>query len=104
MNLAKGSQTPFEAFGNDPEWDRMKDRVWSLVKERKMSRGKAKRFCDERPLPDDFASRQMNDTSYAARQILAQLKRLWPDAGPEVVGISAVNENCWKSKKRARSV
>jgi CRISPR-associated endonuclease Csn1 len=81
-NLAKSNRTPFEAFGNDPEWDRMKDRVWALVKEGKMAPGKAKRFCDERPLPDDFVTRQINDTGYAAREIMAQLKRLWPDVGP----------------------
>lgn len=81
-NLAKSNGTPFEAFSNDPEWERMKERVWALVKNGKMKPGKAKRFCDERPLPDDFVARQINDTGYAARQIMAQLKRLWPDVGP----------------------
>ena len=33
-------------------------------------------------MPDDFASRQLNDTGYAARQAMAFLKRLWPDVGP----------------------
>jgi hypothetical protein len=28
----------------------MKERVWALVKDNKMSRGKAKRFCREEPL------------------------------------------------------
>ena len=42
--------------------------------------GKAKRFCAE-AMPDEFASRQLNDTGYAASQAMAFLKRLWPDVG-----------------------
>lgn len=57
----------------------MKDRVWALVKDRKMAQSKAKRFCREEPLDDDFRSRQLNDTGYAARQAIAFLRRLWPD-------------------------
>jgi CRISPR-associated endonuclease Csn1 len=45
-----------------------------------MAPGKAKRFCAE-AMPDDFANRQLTDTSYAARQAVAFLKRLWPDEG-----------------------
>ena len=81
-NIEKGDLTPFEAFGNTPEWERMTERVWDCVKARTMSRGKAKRFCDPRPLPDDFVERQLNDTGYAARQAVAFLQRLWPDVGP----------------------
>jgi CRISPR-associated endonuclease Csn1 len=84
LNARKTNRTPFEAFGNDPdEWPRMKDRVWSLVKDGKMTRGKAKRFCREEPLDNDFATRQLNDTSFAARQAVTFLKRLWPDVGVE---------------------
>ena len=55
-----------------------------------MSAGKVKRFLSE-SMPDDFAARQLVDTSYAARQVLAQLKRLWPDIGPEApVHVEAV--------------
>ncbi len=90
-NQEKGNRTPFEAFGRDPEWPRMKERVWGMVAGRIMSRGKAKRFCDERPLPDDFSARQLNDTGYAARQALAFLQRLWPDVGPHApVKVQAV--------------
>lgn len=81
-NIEKGGRTPFEAFGNTPEWERMTERVWDCVKARTMSRGKAKRFCDPRSLPDDFVARQLNDTGYAARQAVAFLQRLWPDLGP----------------------
>lgn len=83
LNIKKANKTPFEAFGNDPEWQDMKDRMWGRVKARAMPKGKAVRFCREEPLPEDFASRQLNDTRYASKLILAQLKRLWPDLGPE---------------------
>jgi len=46
-----------------------------------MTAGKIKRFL-AKSIPDDFASRQLNDTSYAARETVASLKRLWPDIGP----------------------
>lgn len=81
LNLRKTNKTPFGAFDGDPEWPQMKARVWQLVKDGKMKPGKAKRFCREQPLDDDFASRQLNDTGFAARQAVAFLKRLWPDVG-----------------------
>lgn len=81
LNQEKRNRTPFEAFGNNPEWPQMKERVWRLVKDGKMAPGKAKRFCREEPLSDDFVSRQLNDTGFAARQAAAFLKRLWPDVG-----------------------
>jgi len=81
LNVTKKNRMPFEAFGNDTEWPRMKERVWKLVEDKKMAPGKAKRFCREEPLPDDFKSRQLNDTGFAARQAVAFLKRLWPDVG-----------------------
>lgn len=83
-NARKAKRTPFEAFGgNADDWVAMKKRVWDRVEAGAMSRGKAKRFCREEPLPDDFASRQLNDTGYAARQAVDFLKRLWPDVGPK---------------------
>jgi CRISPR-associated endonuclease Csn1 len=81
-NRRKHKRTPFEAFGNDPSWETMKARVWARVQAGAMGKGKAKRFCREEPLPEDFARRQLNDTGYAARQAVAFLKRLWPDVGP----------------------
>ena len=47
-----------------------------------MSRGKVRRFLAQ-SMPDDFASRQLNDTGYAARLAVTLLNRLWPDVGPE---------------------
>ncbi len=90
-NTRKGKQTPFAAFCNADEWEDMKRRVWKHVAAKRMSRGKARRFCREEDLPDDFASRQLNDTGYASRQAVAFLKRLWPDMGPEApVTVQAV--------------
>ncbi len=92
FNQKKANCTPFEAFGPDAEaWEAMKNRLWEHVKARRMSPGKAKRFCREERLPEDFANRQFTDTGYAARQAAAFLKRLWPDAGPEApVTVQAV--------------
>jgi len=81
LNLIKGNRTPFEAFGSGPQWKQMKTRVWGLVRDGKMKAGKAKRFCREQPLGDDFKSHQLNDTGYAARQAVTFLKRLWPALG-----------------------
>lgn len=83
LNIKKGKRTPFDAFGADENaWAAMKDRIWKCVKAKTMPAGKAKRFCREEPLPEDFASRQLIDTGYAARQARAFLMRLWPDEGP----------------------
>jgi CRISPR-associated endonuclease Csn1 len=81
LNVEKTNRTPFEAFGSDPRWSDMKKRVWDLVKDGKMARGKAKRFCREEPLDHDFTARQLSDTGFAARTAVAFLRRLWPDAG-----------------------
>jgi CRISPR-associated endonuclease Csn1 len=81
LNVRKANRTPFEAFDKDAEWADMKDRVWKSVKAGRMAAGKAKRFCREEPVPKDFASRQLNDTGFAARQAIGFLKRLWPDVG-----------------------
>jgi CRISPR-associated endonuclease Csn1 len=90
-NARKGKRTPFEAFGSTSEWEDMKDHIWKLVKEKGFPKGKATRFCRMDKLDDEFKSRQLNDTGYAARQAIAFLKRLWPDAGPEApVTVQAV--------------
>jgi CRISPR-associated endonuclease Csn1 len=47
-----------------------------------MSKVKIRRFLAQ-SMPNDFATRQLNDTGYAARQAVTFLKRLWPDVGPE---------------------
>jgi len=92
VNIAKGNRTPFEFFrGRDDEWNAVKERIWKMVGRDGMAPGKAKRFAAE-TMPDDFASRQLNDTGYAARQAIAFLKRLWPDVGPTApVNVQAVS-------------
>lgn len=94
LNLEKGNKTPFEAFGHDKErWDAMRTRLEKMIAPRGgvgMSPGKVKRFVADK-IPDDFASRQLNDTAYAARQAVASLNRLWPDVGQEApVNVQAV--------------
>jgi CRISPR-associated endonuclease Csn1 len=81
LNIKKANRTPFEAFGSDPRWADMKKRIWGLVADGKMARGKAKRFCREEPLDVDFTARQLNDSGFAARQAVAFLRRLWPETG-----------------------
>jgi CRISPR-associated endonuclease Csn1 len=82
INIAKGNRIPFDYYrGRPEEWQAVKDRVWKMVGRDGLTPGKAKRFCAE-AMPDDFANRQLTDTSYAARQAVAFLKRLWPDEGP----------------------
>jgi CRISPR-associated endonuclease Csn1 len=82
INLAKGNRIPYEFFQSRPEdWQAAKDRIWKMVAKDGMNAGKARRFCAE-SMPDDFVSRQLNDTGYAARQVSEVLKRLWPDIGP----------------------
>jgi CRISPR-associated endonuclease Csn1 len=84
-NLRKRNRTPYEAYANDPErWNAIKVRLINMQAKRGgegMSPGKVRRFLAA-SMPDDFASRQLNDTGYAARLAAAQLQRLWPDVGP----------------------
>jgi CRISPR-associated endonuclease Csn1 len=94
INIEKGNRTPFEYFRNRPDdWAAIKLRLDGMVSIKGgggFPRGKVRRFLAEE-MPDDFASRQLNDTGYAARQAMALLKRLWPDEGPEApVKVQAV--------------
>lgn len=94
VNQEKSNKTPFEAFGHDEDrWAGMKTFLQGMSASKGgvgMQLGKVKRFLAE-SMPDDFASRQLNDTGYAARQAVAFLKRLWPDVGLEApVKVEAV--------------
>lgn len=95
INLAKGNRTPFEYLGHDEErWSALQNRLQGMLASKGgagLSRGKIRRFLAQ-SLPDDFATRQLNDTGYAARNAIAFLKRLWPDVGPEApVHVQAVS-------------
>lgn len=94
FNQRKGQRLPFEAFGADPDlWTAITARIEDMKAGKGssgMSHGKARRFL-AKAIPEDFASRQLNDTGYAAREALTSLKRLWPDLGPEApVRVQAV--------------
>ena len=87
MNIKKGNRTPFQCFGDDHEtWEAIKNRVNDMKASKKggvgMSRGKISRLLSKEEIPKDFTTRQLNDTAYAARQVVAQLQQLWPDSGP----------------------
>ena len=80
VNIGKGNQTPFEYLSHDAEtWAALEQRLDGMKKSG-MSLGKIKRFLAQ-SIPGDFANRQLADTSYAAREAVASLKRLWPDQG-----------------------
>ena len=86
VNLRKGNQTPYELFrSNEEEWAALANRLAGMKAARGgtgMSPGKIRRFLAP-SVPEGFASRQLNDTGYAAREAVDYLKKLWPDEGPE---------------------
>lgn len=95
VNIEKADKTPFEAFGPDTErWAAIQTRLDGLMVRKGapggLPPGKVRRFLAE-SIPEGFATRQLNDTRYASKLILAQLKKLWPDLGPEApVNVQAV--------------
>ena len=86
VNLQKGNQIPYELFrSNEEEWDALANRLAGMKAARGgtgMSPGKIRRFLAP-SIPEEFASRQLNDTGFAAREAVAYLKKLWPDQGSE---------------------
>lgn len=86
LNAEKGNRTPWQWLGADPQrWQAFRAQVAKLAAPKPgaagLPRSKVNRLL-AKDLPEDFTARQLVDTGYAARQILAQLKRLWPDLGP----------------------
>lgn len=93
-NLKKNNRTPFEYIGHDEDrWAELENLLHKMRGSKNnygMPLGKIKRFL-ARSMPDDFTSRQLNDTGYAAREAVAFLERLWPDVGPHAeVTVQAV--------------
>ncbi len=90
-NRKKADRTPYEYLGwKADRWSAVLDRLERMMKAG-MSPGKVKRF-KANSIPDDFAARQLNDTGYAAREVVSFLKRLWPDIGPQApVTVQAVS-------------
>jgi CRISPR-associated endonuclease Csn1 len=94
VNLMKGNRTPYEFFEHRPdEWAGIANRLQGMAATKGgpgMSPGKVKRFLAQ-SIPEDFTSRQLNDTGFASRQAIGFLKRLWPDVGIEApVNVQAV--------------
>jgi len=93
-NRRKQDRIPDE-YLNEDEMAALRQRLDGCQRTRAnpsgMTPGKIKRFL-AKSIPDDFASRQLNDTRYAARETIASLKRLWPDIGPNApVKVQAVS-------------
>jgi CRISPR-associated endonuclease Csn1 len=88
VNIAKGNLTPFEYMEHDPaRWADVTNRLEKRRASKSgvgMSPGKIRRF-KAQSIPDDFASRQLIDTGYAAREAVAFLKKLGPDVKVEAV-------------------
>jgi CRISPR-associated endonuclease Csn1 len=62
-NLEKGDRTPFQAFGGDPRWGGMLDRV-----ERLGNKGRLDRFKIELETElQEFTNRHLSDTRYASK-------------------------------------
>ncbi len=81
FNLKKSNRTPFEAFEHDREgWEQALKRVRDFAGPPGRVAIKVRRFAAA-DIPADFASRQLNDTGYAARQAVGFLKMLFPDLG-----------------------
>ena len=82
-NQRKNDRIPKEYLGPD-QLSALQTRLDNCMRSRAnpngMTQGKIRRFLADQ-IPDDFSSRQLVDTGYAARETIASLKRLWPDAG-----------------------
>ena len=86
INQQKGNRIPYEFLhGNSGEWEALTSRLFDMKAPMGgpgMSSAKIRRFLAPE-IPDSFATRQLNDTGYAAREAVAYLKKLWPDQGIE---------------------
>ncbi|MBU6165223.1 MAG: type II CRISPR RNA-guided endonuclease Cas9 [Alphaproteobacteria bacterium] len=81
FNLKKSNRMPAEAFAHDTQaWQQALDRVRAFTGPPGRIDLKVRRFAATE-IPEDFASRQLNDTGYAARQAVGFLKMLYPDQG-----------------------
>lgn len=73
-NREKGNQTPFQAFGENGEWETIKGRAYKLFKG---NYPKYRRFISKKnPDADDFIERQLNDTRYISKLAKNYLKNI----------------------------
>lgn len=99
----KGNLTPYEAYsGNAERYDEILDRVRRF--QGRLARAKLRRF-EMEEIPDDFVSRQLNDTRYASRLAADYLGLLYggriDENGKQRVqtntgGITAHLRNAWQ--------
>ncbi len=68
-NQRKNNRTPYEAYHGTGQYDEI------LVRIRRLPYGKQRRFT-MKEVPEDFANRQLVDTSYAARSCVGYLRQL----------------------------
>ncbi len=82
INLRKSNRTPLELYDGRPdELAEVVKRVGNFDDRYGPGWRKDRRFRE--PPPEDFASRQLTDTGYAARQAVGFLKQLFPDLGQQ---------------------
>jgi CRISPR-associated endonuclease Csn1 len=74
-NQRKLNRTPYEAYHGTAQYDEI------LMRIRKLPYAKQRRFM-MKEVPDDFANRQLVDTSYAARSCVAYLRQLGVTVDP----------------------
>lgn len=73
-NQEKGKQTPYQAFGENGEWEEMKSRAYRLFKK---NNPKYRRFISKKnPDANDFIERQLNDTRYISKVAKNYLKHI----------------------------
>lgn len=76
-NARKKNQTPFEAYGADPDdWARILDRVGKFKNREKLKRFEM-RETEAEELLQQFSSRQLNDTRYSAKVATQYLGALY---------------------------
>ncbi len=95
-NREKGNRTPYEFYGDEEsKWSHFKRRVDKLLKKDDddfggMPYSKIKRLKQKEIPDDDFVNRQLVDTSYASREAIENLSRLYPplEKNKRVYGVS----------------
>jgi CRISPR-associated endonuclease Csn1 len=114
LNREKSNRTPYQLYKNEPErWEQVKTRLLGLIKGRSGDDGadkekatakipdifpynKFKRFVSEAdPKPDEFQSRQLNDTRYLAREAKAYLGQICADVVVAQGGATALLKHYW---------
>ncbi len=87
-NRLKGNRTPWEAFHDTPDWEKIIDRVKKFQPTGpgvpSAAKAKLERFLTEKFDNDEFTSQQLNDTRYASRLAVEYVGRLY---GADATGV-----------------